>query len=115
VIFPVQPSEDDLTAAPRTVQALKSAGVPFVFVLTRVKPGTLITAQAAAALSRHGEVAQTFINDRTGYKSPYPMGQTVTEAEPKGPASKEIPALWENIISCLHATMQETRKEKAHG
>jgi chromosome partitioning protein len=115
VVFPVQPSEDDLTAAPRTVQALKSTGVPFVFVLTRVKPGTLITAQAAAVLSRHGEVAQTFINDRTGYKSPYPMGQTVTEAEPKGPASKEITELWKNIKSCLHASMQETRKETAHG
>jgi len=115
VIFPVQPSEDDLTAAPKTVQALKSVGVPFVFVLTRVKPGTLITAQAAAALSRYGEVARTFINDRTGYKSPYAKGQTVTEAEPKGPAAKEVAALWENIKACLHVHMQENGKEKAHG
>ena len=114
VVFPVQPSEDDLTAAPKTVQALKAAGVPFVFVLTRVKPGTLITAQAAAILSKHGEVAETFVNDRTGYKSPYPKGQTVTEAEPRGPAAKEIAALWANIKSCLHASMQE-RKERAHG
>jgi chromosome partitioning protein len=115
VIFPVQPSEDDLTAAPRTVQALKAVGVPFVFVLTRVKPGTLITAQAAAVLSKHGEVAETFINDRTGYKSPYPKGQTITEAEPRGPAAKEITALWGNIKSCMHGGMQEIRKEKAHG
>ena len=115
VIFPVQPSEDDLTAAPKTVQALKGAGVPFVFVLTRVKPGTLITAQAAAVLSRHGQVAQTFVNDRTGYKSPYPKGQTVTEAEPRGPAAKEIAALWQNIKTCLQASMHERRKEHVHG
>ena len=115
VIFPVQPSEDDLTAVPVTVQALKEAGVPFVFVLTRVKPGTLITAQAAALLSKHGEVAETFVNDRTGYKSPYPKGQTVTEAQPRGPAARELAALWENIKSCLHASMQEGRKVKAHG
>ena len=115
VIFPVQPSEDDLTAAPVTVQALKAIGIPFVFVLTRVKSGTLITAQAAAILSKHGEVAQTFVNDRTGYKSPYAKGQTVTEAEPKGPAAKEITALWENIKSCMHADMQEDRKATAHG
>ena len=115
VIFPVQPSEDDLTAAPVTVQALKGSGIPFVFVLTRVKAGTLITAQAAAVLSKHGEVAQTFINDRTGYKSPYAKGQTVTEAEPKGPAAKEIAALWENIKACLHANMQESREVVAHG
>lgn len=115
VIFPVQASEDDLTAAPVTVQALKEVGVPFVFVLTRVKANTLITAQAAAVLSKHGEVAETFVNDRTAYKSPYPKGQTITEAEPKGPAAKEIAALWENIKSCLHGTMQERRKAKAHG
>lgn len=117
VIFPVQPSEDDLTAAPVTVQALRKAGVPFVFVLTRVKPGTLITAQAAAVLSKHGEVAETFVNDRTGYKSPYPKGQTVTEAEPRGPAAKEIGALWVNIKSCLHDSMQEpqTKELRAHG
>jgi chromosome partitioning protein len=115
VIFPVQPSEDDLTAAPKTVQALRLVGVPFVFVLTRVKPGTLITAQAAAVLSKHGEVAETFVNDRTGYKSPYPKGQTITEAEPRGPAAKEIAALWENIKSCLHECMQETKRVNAHG
>ncbi len=115
VIFPVQPSEDDLTAAPVTVQALKDARIPFLFVLTRVKSGTLITAQAAAILSKHGEVAQTFINDRTGYKSPYARGQTVTEAEPRGPAASEIAGLWENIKSCLHANMQNNKRVTTHG
>src|ERR1035438_9735746 len=115
VIFPVQASEDDLTAAPVTVQALKETGVPFVFVLTRVKANTLITAQAAALLSKHGEVAETFINDRTGYKSPFAKGHTVTEAEPKGPAAKELAALWNNIKSCLHENMKTVRKVKAHG
>jgi chromosome partitioning protein len=111
----VQASEDDLTAAPVTVQALKEAGVPFLFVLTRVKANTLITAQAAALLSKHGEVAETFINDRTGYKSPFPKGQTITEAEPKGPAAKEVAALWKNIKSCLHENMQPAGKVKANG
>jgi hypothetical protein len=54
VVFPVQASEDDLTAAPTTVRNIKAAGKPFLFVLTRVKAGTLITAQAAAILSKHG-------------------------------------------------------------
>jgi len=106
VIFPVQASEDDLTAAPVTVQALKEAGVPFVFVLTRVKANTLITAQAAAVLSKHGQVAETFVGDRTAYKSPYPQGQTITEAEPKGVAAKEMSSLWKNIKSCLHGNMR---------
>jgi chromosome partitioning protein len=105
VIFPVQPSEDDLSAAPVTVRNLKQANTPFLFVLTRVKPNTLITAQAAAILSRHGRVAETLIADRTGYKSPYPKGQTVTEAEPKSAAAREIAALWGNIKSYFHDSM----------
>jgi chromosome partitioning protein len=115
VIFPVQPSEDDLTAAPVTVQNLKGTGAPFVFVLTRVKPNTLITAQAAAILSKHGQVAETLVADRTGYKSPYAQGQTITEAEPKGAAAQEIAGLWKNIKSCLHESMQKTTEVKKHG
>ena len=115
VIFPVQPSEDDLTAAPVTVQNLKGCGAPFVFVLTRVKPNTLITAQAAAILSKHGQVAETFVADRTGYKSPYAKGQTITEADPKGAAAKEIVSLWENIKACLHDSMQVPEEMKKHG
>jgi chromosome partitioning protein len=114
-IFPVQPSEDDLTAAPVTVKLLKDCGTPFIFVLTRVKPHTLITAQAAAILSKHGQVAETFIADRTGYKSPYAQGQTITEAEPKGIAAQEIAALWQNIKSCLHASMPTVNEVRKHG
>jgi chromosome partitioning protein len=115
VVFPVQPSEDDLTAAPVTVQNLKQCGVPFVFALTRVKPNTLITAQAAAILSKHGQVAETFVADRTGYKSPYAKGQTITEAEPKGPAAQEIAALWKNIKACLHESMLPQEAMRKHG
>ena len=107
VLFPVQASEDDLTAVPVTVQGLKAAAKPFLFVLTRVKANTLITAQAAALLSKHGEVAETFITDRTAYRSPFAKGQTITEAEPKGPAAKEVASLWRNIKSCLHETKKK--------
>ena len=115
VIFPVQPSEDDLAAVPVTVRSLKGVNSPFVFVLTRVKPHTLITAQAAAILSKHGQVAETFVADRTAYKSPYAKGQTITEAEPRGPAAHEIACLWGNIKSCLHDSMQQLEKRRSHG
>ncbi len=115
VVFPVQASEDDLTAAPVTVQSLKDAGVPFLFVLTRVKANTLITAQAAAVLSRHGQVAETFVGDRTAYKSPYSEGQTITEVEPRGPAAKEMSSLWNNIKLCMHETMKNIPEVAANG
>jgi chromosome partitioning protein len=113
VIFPVQPSEDDLNAAPVTVHNLKEARVPFIFVLTRVRAGALITAQAAAILSKHGQVAETFVADRTGYKSPYPKGQTITEAIPNGIAAGEMAALWQNIKACVHDTMHTVKKRRA--
>jgi hypothetical protein len=62
-----------------------------------------------------GKVAETFVADRTGYKSLYAKGQTVTEAEPKGLAAQEIAALWTNIKSCLHENMQTLKGVKKHG
>ena len=115
VIFPVQPSEDDLAAVPVTVRSLKGVGAAFVFVLTRVKSHTLITAQAAAILSKHGQVAETFVADRTAYKSPYAKGQTITEAEPRGAAAQELASLWENIKACLHDGMQQPEELTNHG
>jgi chromosome partitioning protein len=112
VIFPLQDSEDDLTAAPVTIQNIKAVGAPFVFLLTCVKPNTLITAQAAALLSRYGQVAETLITNRTGYRARWEKGQTLTEAEPKGPAAREMASLWRNIKSCLHDTMQSTAHRK---
>ena len=115
VIFPVQPSEDDLAAVPVTVRSLKGVGASFVFVLTCVKSHTLITAQAAAILSKHGQVAETFVADRTAYKSPYAKGQTITEAEPRGAAAQELASLWENIKACLHDGMQQPEELTNHG
>jgi chromosome partitioning protein len=115
VVFPVQASVEDLAAAPLTVNALKQSGVRFLFVLTRVKANTLITAQAAAVLSKYGEVAEAFVADRTGYKSQYPKGKTITEAEPNGKAAKEISALWIYIKSCLHEYMQTVVEVRANG
>ena len=73
------------------------------------------TAQAAAILSKHGQVAETFIADRTGYKSPYAKGQTITEAEPRGAAAQELASLWGNIKSCLHDSMQKSKEVRKHG
>jgi len=113
VIFPTHDSQDDIDAAATTVEGVKAAGVPFLFVLMRVKPNTLVTAGAIAKYSKHGQIAETFVGDRTGYKASYEAGKTVTEADPKGAAAKEIAALWKNIKSCLHESMQEESRKVA--
>jgi len=67
VVIPVRPSPSDLWAVAETVELVQAAGRPFLFVLTQAKPQASITAQAVAALSQHGRVAQAFIADRVAY------------------------------------------------
>lgn len=115
VLVPIRPSPSDLWAAAATVALLKSTGVPYLFVLNQAKANASITAQAAAALSHHGRVAETFIGDRVPYAAAMTDGRTAAELAPKGPAGLETAALWKNIKACLHASMKTTEKEKAHG
>jgi chromosome partitioning protein len=115
VLVPIRPSPSDLWAASATVELLKRDNIPFLFVLNQVKSNAGITGQAAAALSHHGPVAETFIGDRVPYAAAMTDGRTAIELTPKGPAATESGALWKNIQSCLHANMQLTKKVKAHG
>ena len=115
VLVPIRPSPSDLWAASATVDMLKAAGIPFLFVLNQAKTNASITAQAAAALSHHGPVAETFIADRVPYAAAMTDGRTAIELTEKGPAAIETAALWNNIKSCLHANMQKSEGLKAHG
>jgi chromosome partitioning protein len=91
--------------AAATVDLLKREKVPFLFVLNQVKANSGITAQAAASLSHHGPVAETFIGDRVPYAAAMTDGRTAIEITPKGPAAKETAALWRNIQAWFHASM----------
>ena len=115
VLVPIRPSPSDLWAAAATVALLKDAQIPFLFVLNQAKTNASITAQAAAALSHHGPVAQTFIADRVPYAAAMTDGRTAIELATKGPAAIETAALWQNIKTCLHANMHKSQKVKAHG
>jgi chromosome partitioning protein len=110
VLVPIRPSPSDLWAAASTVSMLKEAGTPFLFVLTQAKANASITAQAAAALSHHGPVAETFIADRVPYAAAMTDGRTANELSAKGPASTELSGLWGNIKTCLHANMKRAKK-----
>jgi chromosome partitioning protein len=51
VVVPVRPSPADLWAVGGTVELMRRAGKPFLYVLCQAKPQASITAQAVAALS----------------------------------------------------------------
>ena len=114
VLIPVRPSPADLWAVSKTVKLVKEIGQPFLFVITQAKPQATITAQTIAALSEHGQVAQTFIADRVSYAVAMTGGKTAPELQPKGPAADEIKGLWQNILSCFHENMNSTRRT-SHG
>lgn len=116
VLVPIRPSPSDLWAAAATVALLKEANIPFLFLLTQAKANASITGQAAAVLSHHGPVAETFIADRVPYAAAMTDGRTAVELAPKGPAAIETAALWKNIKACLHVSMQKpSRKAVVNG
>jgi chromosome partitioning protein len=114
VLIPVYPSPADLWAAGDTVQLVKDAKKPLLFVMTRVKPHANLTAQTIAALSKSGPVAQAFIGDRVAYPAALTGGNTAAELAPKGAAAAEIAGLWQEVKSCFHEKMK-TAKKVRHG
>jgi chromosome partitioning protein len=112
VIIPVRPSPADLWAVAETVNAVKEAGKLFLFVVTQAKQKAGITAQAVAALSQHGRVAEAFIADRVAYAVAMTSGQTAPEIASRGPAAAEVAELWPCVKSCFH---ENKKVRKARG
>lgn len=108
VLVPIRPSPSDLWAAAATVEQLKASCIPFLFILTQVKAHAGITGQAAAALSHHGPVAETFVGDRVAYAAAFTDGRTASELATKSPAAFETAALWHHIHAYMHAHMKST-------
>jgi len=114
VLIPVRPSPSDLWSVGETVEIVKKLDKPFLFVITQAKQQANITAQAAAALSEHGRVVQTFIADRVVYAAAMTSGETAPEIMPRGPASTEINDLWKSIKHCIIES-KHIERSHAHG
>jgi chromosome partitioning protein len=112
ILIPVRPSPADLWSVTETVQMVKAAAKPFLFAITQAKERATITAQAVAALSKHGQVAETFIADRVAYASAMTSGNTAPEIAPKGPAAKEIAGLWAEMKTVFHENVKPAFHEK---
>lgn len=111
IVIPVRPSPSDLWSVTETVQLVKNAGRPFLFVVTQAKAQASITAQAIAALSEHGRVAQSFIADRVAYAAAMTGGHTAPEIQPKAPVAAEVAALWQELKACFQQTKQSAKNE----
>lgn len=105
VLVPVQPSPYDVWAAKDIVAMLNemSSFKPDQksgFVINRKIVNTAIGRDVAEALAGHDlPVLDASIAQRVAYAESAAQGSTVLELEPKGPASREILALAEEVMS----------------
>jgi chromosome partitioning protein len=81
-----------------------------MFVVMQAKPQATITAQAIAALSKHGQVAEAFIADRVTYAAAMTSGHTAPELAGKGSAAEEVAALWKEIKSLFNENRKSGKK-----
>jgi chromosome partitioning protein len=120
VLIPTRPSPNDLWSLGATLDLVKQAGTPFVFVLTQAKANARITIQTIAALSQHGQVFQSVVHDRVDYASSMTDGRTAPEINPTGPGAMEIAELWSltkkrlGELANLSEFANGQRKVKAH-
>ena len=94
VLIPTRPSPNDLWALGETLDIVRNAGTPFVFVLTQAKSNARITVQTTAALSEHGQVFPAVIHDRVDFAAAMTDGRTAIEIRPSSPAAAEAAELW---------------------
>jgi len=94
VVIPVRPSPNDLRAVGGTVEIVRKAGKPMVFVCNQVTPRARITGEAAIALSQHGTVAPSMIASRVDFATSMTDGRTAGELDPSSRSAAEISALW---------------------
>jgi chromosome partitioning protein len=97
IVIPARPSPHDLRAVGATVELVRKAGKPFVFVVNGAAPRASITAQAVAALSEHGRVVPVILYQRTDYAASMIDGRTVLETAASGRSAREISDLWRFI------------------
>lgn len=101
VIIPVRVSAFDLDAVAPAVEACKTLGKPFVFLLNAVidTKGALYTGMTKA-LSQSGPVLEQIVKQRAAYANAIAMGRTGPEVSNKNQAKdceEEIGAVWQAI------------------
>ncbi len=110
VVIPTRPSPHDLRAVGSTVDLVQAADKPFIFAVMQAKAGSRLVAQAIAALSAHGVVAEALVHDRVDFASSMIDGRTVQEVDARGRSSEEIARLWAFVKSRLNANTKGRKR-----
>jgi chromosome partitioning protein len=108
-LIPVLPSQYDIWATAGTVETLEEAKsfkeVNACFVINQVIPNTTVAKEAFQALEDFKiPILNTKIHARVAFKQSISEGKGVTEYEAagkNGKASKELTALFQEVLKCL--------------
>jgi len=113
IIIPVVPSPDDMRSLSRlTLPIVKQSGRPFSFVMSKARLSTQLLISTMAALSEHGAVCQTIIQQREGYGKAALAGSTLIEDEPNGKGAEEMRELWKFVKSRIDEKSIPTKTKK---
>jgi chromosome partitioning protein len=113
IVIPVVPSPDDVRSLSRlTLPVVKESGRPYTFVLSKARLATQLLVSTMAALSEHGTVCQTIIQQREGYAKAAFAGSTMLEDEPLGKGAEEIQELWNFVKSRIDEKTIAPKREK---
>jgi len=96
-LVPVQPSPTDLWATQGTIDLCRAENVPFHLVMNRVNTQSKIFQTMRKEIGTQA----TILGNRVAFASSMMHGQCVTEFAPYAPASDEIVALADEVISRL--------------
>ena len=111
VVIPVKPSPHDLRGVAVTVEAVKRAGKPFIFVLTQAVSSALLTKQAREVLAESGPVAKTVMHNRVAFASSMTDGRTVMEIEPNGKAAEDITSIYNDILTSISFDVKKLKRK----
>ena len=101
VIVPVRPSQLNLRAVGRVIEAVEQQSKPFVFVVNAAIPRTRIALDAVGALGQHGKVAPATPHNRIDFATSMVDGRTVSELNEKSRSSSEVVELCCYVVGQL--------------
>ena len=108
MLIPVLPSVYDIWAAGETIDMIKEAKIYKEFaarmMMNQVMPNTIMAKEALEAMEEFKDEApllKSQVHARAAFKNSIMKGQGVIEYEPKSKASKEMQALYDELLVLL--------------
>ncbi len=94
VLIPLNPKPADMLALNKQMPAIRKAGKPFTFLLSRCRHNLRTNSSTSAALGVLGHVVPALMYEREIYSDTFGHGLTAFELEPDGTAANDIRVVW---------------------